>query len=245
MFVVLVPPQGLAKSSAGRGLSPDPVQIKTDDGQELQGSFYKPVKSGTPGVVLVHDAGADRTQLETIAERLYKEGFGVLTIDLRGHGGSKTSKLDWAKLSENERKETWNAAAHDVSAAAAWVLDQPNIHSTSLSLVAVGAGCTLAVRHAKSDENVVCMALLGPDPDDYGFDLRSDIQMLEGMPTYVVTSKDDVARIATDANAATSGNPYVDLLKSPPKLASPLEDKKLPNTVAKWMAEKAMPKRGR
>ena len=57
--------------------------------------------------LLVHDAGASRTQLEPVADRLSKQGFGVLTLDLRGHGGSKTAKLDWEKLSEADKKSAW------------------------------------------------------------------------------------------------------------------------------------------
>jgi alpha-beta hydrolase superfamily lysophospholipase len=180
-----------------------------------------------------------------VAERLTKQGFGVLAIDLRGHGASKSEKLAWEKLSENDRKATWSFAQRDIDAASAWLLEQPSIHSTSLSLVGLGAGCALAVRHAKSDENVECLVLLSPNVQDYGFDVRADIQTLEGLPTYVVTSKDaEAERMAQEANAS-SGNPYVELFISPPKLASPLEDKGLPSRVSKWLAEKAMPKKGR
>lgn len=231
--------------ATGRGAAPEVVQIKTSDGQLLQASFYKPTSLRNPGVILVHDAGASRAQLEPLADRLQKQGFGVLTVDLRGHGGSKSSKLDWDKLGEGERKAAWSFAPRDVDAAAEWLLGQPSIHSTNLSVVAYRAGCALAVRHAKSDENVVCMALLAPGAQDYGFDVRSDIQTLEGLPTYVVASKDDEAeRMAQEANAS-SGNPYVELFISPPRLATPLDDKAMPGRVAKWLADKAMPKKGR
>ena len=123
-------------------------------------------------------------------------------------------------------------------------LDQPTIDSTSLSLVAYGSGCSIAVRHAKSDENVVCMALLAPNSGDYGFDVGADIQTLAGLPTFVVAAKDgDAERIALDANAS-SGSPYVEILVSPPKLTTPLDDKALPAKVSKWLADKAMPKKG-
>jgi dienelactone hydrolase len=234
-----------AGPAGGRGVAPEVVQIKTEDDQTLVASFYKPASGRAPAVILVHDAGASRVQLEPFAERLSKQGFGVLTLDLRGHGASKSAKLDWAKLSDGDRMKTWSFAPRDVDAAASWILAQPNIHSTSLSLVGCGAGCALAVRHAKRDENVVCMALLAPDIQNYGFDVRADIQALEGLPTYVVTSKDDEAeRMALEANAS-SGNPYIELFIAPPKLATPLEDKSLPTKVSKWVTDRAMPKKGR
>jgi dienelactone hydrolase len=235
-------PPGAAK--AGGRVAPENVAIKTTDGETLQASFYKPDASA-PGVLLVHDAGGSRSQLDPLADRMSKQGFGVLTLDLRGHGASKSAKLDWEKLSENDRKSMWGLAAKDLDAAASWLLEQPGIHSTSLALVGYGAGCALAVRHAKGDENVVCMVLLAPNAADYGFDVRADIQTLVGLPTFVATAKDDEAeRMALEANAS-SGNPYLDIFISPPKVASPLEDKNLPGKVLKWVGDKAMPKKGR
>ena len=231
---------------ANRGASQEPVELKASDGHKVPGTFYKPGgNERAPGVILIHDAGSDRAQLDLLAERLSKQGFGVLAVDLRGHGASKTDKLAWEKLSETEKKSTWSFAQRDIDAAATWLLGQASIHSTSLSLVGYGAGCALAVRHAKSDENVESLVLLAPSVEAYGFDVRSDIQSLEGLPTYVVTSKDtEGERLAQEANAS-SGNPYVELFISPPKLSSPLEDKGLPSRVSKWLVEKAMPKKGR
>lgn len=240
----LVGEAGATVRGSGRVVT-EVVEIKTSDGQALEATFYKPVSGRPPAVILVHDAGASRIQLEPVADKLSKQGFGVLTLDLRGHGGSKTAKFDWDKFSEADKKSAWSFTPRDLDAAAEWLLGQPTIHSTSLSLVAYGSGCAIAVRHAKGDENVVCMALLAPNAADYGFDVRADIQTLVGLPTFVVTPKDDEAeRMAQDANAS-SGNPYVELLFSPPKLTTPLDDKALPAKVTKWVAEKAMPKKGK
>lgn len=244
LLAVLVTGAPAFAAGGGRGPVREVVHIKTGDGVSLEGSFYKP-SARSPGVLLVHDAGASRAQLEPLAERLSKQGFGVLALDVRGHGASKSAKLDWEKLSETEKREAWTLAARDLDEAATWLSDQPSIHGTSLALAGFGAGCALVVRHAKSNENVVCMALLAPHVEDYGFDVRSDIQTLVGLPTFVVTSKDaDAERMALEANA-TSGNPYVDLFLSPPKLATPLEDKNMPAKVVKWLGDKALPKKGR
>ena len=237
-------PSALAAPPPGGRVAPEVVAIKTADGETLQGSFYKP-GSTAPGVLLVHDAGGSRSQLDPLADRLSRQGFGVLTLDLRGHGGSKSAKLDWEKLQETDRKATWSQAPKDLDAAAQWLLGQPGIDSTSLALVGYGAGCALAVRHARGDENVVCMVLLAPNPADYGFDVRADIQTLAGLPTFVATAKDDEAeKMAREANAF-SGNPYLDIVLTPPKVASPLEDKNLPAKVLKWVGDKALPKKGR
>jgi dienelactone hydrolase len=249
---IFSPPPAAHRAPPGGSRAPEIVQIKTSDGQTLQGSFYKPgggkkpVSGRAPSVLLVHEAGGKRGPLErALAERLCKEGFGVLSIDLRGHGGSATDELDWEKLSESERKATWSVAAEDLDAAAKWLLKQPSIQSTSLSLVAYSSGCALAVRHAKSDEAVVCLALVAPNAQDYGFDVQADIRLLAGLDTFVVASKNDAAeRMVQEANAAC-GTPFMELFVLPDKLASPLENNTLPAKVTTWVGEKALPKRGR
>jgi dienelactone hydrolase len=235
----------------GTRILPETVALQTTDGQALQAAFYKPVfergspDTSAPGVLLVHDAGGSRAQLDPLGERMSRQGYGVLTLDLRGHGASRSPKLDWDKLSESDKKSTWALATKDIDAAAHWLLDQPGINSTSLALVGYGAGCSLAVRHAMGDEAVICMVLLAPNPADYGLDVRSDLQTLAGLATFVATAKDaEAEKMALEANAS-SGNPYLDIFLSPPKLATPLDDKNLPGKVLKWVGDKAMPKKGR
>jgi dienelactone hydrolase len=226
------------------GKAPEVVQIRTADSQTLEAAFYRPKAPRSPGALLIHDAGADRSQLEPLAARLVRQGFGVLLVDLRGHGGSKSAKLDWSAMSESERKGTWSYAPRDVDAAADWLLGQPTIHSTSLSVVGYGAGCALIVRHAQRDENVMCMALLAPNEKDYGFDVKGDIQSLEGLPTYVAALKNDEAAIIAQQANAHSVHEFVKLQLYSSRLTSPLEDKEMPRKVSKWLAETAKPKKG-
>ncbi len=240
----------LARGPASRAERPAPaevVHIKTSDGQTLEASYRKPEKPQSPAVVLVHDAGADRRQLDPIGERLHKAGFGVLEVDLRGHGGSKAGKLDWNQHSPEEQKAAWAFGIHDVDAAADWLLEQPNVQKTNLSLVGYGSGCALIARHAKNDENVRCMALLAPKPEDYGFDVRSDIKTLEGLPTYVVAANknDETERMVQEANSNAGGDPYITIWFSAPKIPTPIEDKNMPKKVATWITEVATPKKGR
>jgi pimeloyl-ACP methyl ester carboxylesterase len=230
-------------SANSRGVRVEQVEIKTSDQLTLTGSFYAP-KRRAPAVLLVHDAGSDREQLDFIAQRLSRKGLGVLTVDLRGHGDSKTSKLDWEKMSEEARASLWQLAPRDIDAAAAWVLKQPNIHSTNLSLVGYRAGCALVARHAEQDENVICMALLSPKAKDFGFDVEGAIHNVNGLPTYVIDRRnDETERLVTEANALST--PYIELVTISPKAPTVLEDSKMPSKVAKWVVETAKPKKGR
>jgi dienelactone hydrolase len=67
------------------------VPIQTADFVELDGTYYRGNKGrDTPCVMIVHRFGSDRTKggIDELARELNKEGFAVLTFDLRGHGGS-------------------------------------------------------------------------------------------------------------------------------------------------------------
>ena len=178
-------------SSTPSDKEPRRVQVKTQDDLTLAGDFYASGRKGTaPAALLVHDAGADRSQLTKVAERLQRTGFAVLAIDLRGHGESKGENLDWSGLTESERAATWTFATRDLEAGADWLRKQEGIHRTNLSLVGAGSGCALAVRHASRDENVRCVTLLAPRSENFGFDVASDIHEIEGLPTLVVAGRE-------------------------------------------------------
>jgi len=220
------------------------VAISTEDGMDLAATFFAPRKDRAPGVLLIHDAGGDREQFSAIAKRLQKRGFGVMAVDLRGHGESKTKDLDWSKLSKDERPAAWQRSPRDVEAAADWLLSQKSIHSTSLSLVGIGAGCALAARHAEQDENVISLMLLAPKAKDLGFDVEGTLINVEGLATCIMGKRGgDAEAIVEDINA--SCEPWIEWKAINPKSGSILEDKKTPSKVAEWLASVAMPKKGR
>ncbi len=221
------------------------VTLKSEDGLVLSATFYAPKAGHAPAVLLVHDAGADRTQMEEIALQLQRNGLGVLALDLRGHGKSKSDKLDWDELQEKERESLWQLAPRDLDAAAGWLLGRDEIHSTNLNLVGYRAGCALVARHAERDENVVSLTLLSPKPQDFGFDVRGTLHKVNGLPTCVIDRKnDEVERMVTEANALNS-HPWIKFETMTAKTPTLLDDKKTASKVAKFLDEIAMPKRGR
>jgi dienelactone hydrolase len=71
------------------------VELETEDGVALAG-WYAPPANGA-AVILVHGAGGSREDVRPYAEMLAGQGYGVLALDLRGHGMSdgKTNRLGW------------------------------------------------------------------------------------------------------------------------------------------------------
>lgn len=222
------------------------VTVETKDEQKLRGSYWAPrTKKGAlaPAALLVHDAGSKRGDLDAIAERLWKQGFAVLSLDLRGHGDSVAEKSDWSKANDKDKDTLWAFATRDIDAAASWLLDQESVHKTNLNLVAHGAGCALAARHALDDENVRSISLLEPPTKCHGFDLASDIYELGGLPTMIMApkkKKSPTEKMVKEANASFGDEPYVVLMNVKSKVKV-LEDKKTPSKVATWLKSQANP----
>ncbi len=235
-----------APSSGFHSLSQgESIGLKTEDGVSLSATYYAPKEEHAPGALLVHDAGADRKQMNDIALSLNKQGFGVLSLDLRGHGESRSEKFDWKKLDDAGRQALWQLAPKDVDAAARWLLERKEILPTNLNLVGYRSGCALVARHAERDENVVSLTLLSPKPQDFGFDVQGTLQRVTGLPTCVLDKKnDEVERMVTEANGHNA-NPWVRFEALNPKSPSLLDDKKTSTKVAKFVEETALPKRGR
>ena len=243
------PPTAGPVPSARRGADEvETVEIETSDKLTLTGDYWAPRrKSGrSPAALLVHDAGGDRHELARIGERLQKQGFAVLAIDLRGHGNSRADGMDWKTLDADKREKLWVFATRDLDAAAAWLRERREVHATNLNLVGMGAGCTLAVKHAGRDGNVRSLVLLQPPTEKFGFDLEGDILEIEGLPTLAVAAKTKRA-VAENLVSVANGDgarPWVELDLRAKVSDGLLDDRKLPAEVARWMQDKAEPKRG-
>jgi pimeloyl-ACP methyl ester carboxylesterase len=78
------PPQGFEE-----------VTLWTEDSIELQ-AWHRPAANGG-AIILLHGASSSRESVRSYAEMLARHGYGVLAVDLRGHGESKgkMNRLGW------------------------------------------------------------------------------------------------------------------------------------------------------
>lgn len=230
---------------AGHG---EPVSVHTSDELELAGAFFAPRdQSGrAPAVILVHDAGADRHQLDRLAETLRKRDFAVLAIDLRGHGESASEEIAWKAGDDEANRALWAFALRDVDAAARWLRTRPDVHASNLSLVGIGAGAALAVRHAVRDENVRAVVIAAPEENELGFNLLHDLRELGGLPTLVLAEKGrgpDAERLESAAEEA-EGIDFVEVVRLKSERNRVGQDKRFFGETLKFLREHAMPKRG-
>ena len=228
------------------------VDVKASDRTELRGSFYVPKGSGrAPAALLIHGAGGDRAGLTDQAEALWKAGYAVLTLDLRGHGDSIADPEDaYAALTEDvDKARAWAFATRDVEAAARWLRGNKRVHTSNLTVVGFGEGSALAARQAVNDENVRAVALVAPKREMLGFDLVEDLLELEGLPVVLFASResrDRVQDLADEIHDELGSKDFIEVDVCKAKIDTEiLADKKFPATLSRPLKEIAFPKRGR
>lgn len=112
MAVAAVWPSRAQVGAAPEGF--EEVTLTTSDGVELA-AWYAPPRNGA-ALILAHGAGGSRESLRRQAEMLAARGFGVLSLDQRGHGRSsgRTNRLGWE-------------GTRDARAATDYLLAQPTV----------------------------------------------------------------------------------------------------------------------
>ncbi|MEW6580880.1 MAG: alpha/beta fold hydrolase [Chloroflexota bacterium] len=90
------------------------VTLTTEDGVRLA-AWYAPPANGA-AIILIHGGGGSREGVRDHAAMLLRHDYGVLALDLRGHGesGGRTNRLGWQ-------------GTRDVRAAAAYLQAQPDV----------------------------------------------------------------------------------------------------------------------
>ena len=116
--------------------------------------------NGPPAVLLVHGYSSDRVAMSILARRLAGAGYGVLAIDVRGHG---TNPRGFAQDPEGAN------LFEDLSAAADWLRASSWVDGTRLAVMGHSMGAGAALRFAERDVGVDAAimisggwALLGP-----------------------------------------------------------------------------------
>jgi len=119
---------------ADLGRPKEPVALRAADGVTLRG-WYVPSRNRA-AVIVLHGTGSNRDGVARHARLLARHGYGVLALDLRGHGrsGGRSTSLPW-KLD-------------DLDAAIAWLSARPDIDRGRLSALGVSLGGEVALRAA-------------------------------------------------------------------------------------------------
>jgi dienelactone hydrolase len=149
-------PARRAVHDADLGRPKRPVALHGAGGVTLRG-WYVPSRTGA-AVIALHGTGGNRNGVDAHARVLARHGYGVLALDLRGHGesGGRSTSVPW-RLDE------------DLDAAVAWLGRRADVDHRRIGALGVSLGGEVALRAAARRGDlraVVAEGVGGSGPSD-------------------------------------------------------------------------------
>jgi pimeloyl-ACP methyl ester carboxylesterase len=120
--------------------------FKAFDLAELHGSFEMPVgvPAPIPAVLLLHGYGEDRSVWKDFSKQLLEHGFAVMTLDLRGHGESRTKNGLAIQASPAWRTNSREFPL-DLDPALDWLKTRTRIDGRKIIVIGSDVGANLAL----------------------------------------------------------------------------------------------------
>jgi dienelactone hydrolase len=175
------------------------MSVQTADGFTVAGWYWKPQLAPqqqlAPGVLLLHMRGRDKGSWGTLPDTLRKEGFGVLAIDLRGHGETVDASGQRAPL-DSLRDSDYQNMLFDVGAAHAWLRRQPGIDSERQGIIGASIGANLGILYAAQDRRIRTVVCLSPGLDYKGLQPLAALDAYDKRPLYLLVAKGDAESFA-------------------------------------------------
>jgi len=157
-------PAPKAAKPAGPSLPGEPVELKTVDGWALK-AMFAPSVPGKMTLLLLHGTGQRKEDWKRLAFPLTRAGYGVMAVDLRGHGESRVSpsgeELTWKKLRATPTANDFADMSRDAEAAVAWLAGQ-GVPEDSIGLIGSEVGGSIAIRYAATHHKVPLVVMLSP-----------------------------------------------------------------------------------
>lgn len=149
VFVTNVTPLPLGEGTpADIGAPYDDVHLQTADGVRL-GGWYIHSTNGAAVVMLAGATGVRSDELDHAAV-LVRHGYGVLLLDVRGHGDSEGDAMLWG----------WYGDA-DVRPAVDFLAARPEVQPGRIGVVGMSMGAEEAIGAAADDHRIVAVVAEG------------------------------------------------------------------------------------
>ena len=178
------------------------IKLAAADGTALHAVEYG---AGVNGVVLVHDKGRSAADFGWYADKLATNGFHVVAVDLRGHGGSKPpdvlTEADYPKMTG------------DIAAAVAYLKTKG---ATKVALIGDKLGANLALVEAADDATVTNVIALSPGLNIAGVTVSAAVEKYGARPLLLIASTEDAyaVRTASLLEEKATGEKHYELLEA-------------------------------
>ncbi|HMF00746.1 MAG TPA: alpha/beta fold hydrolase [Terriglobia bacterium] len=155
------------ENSAGAAPSDQAIRLKTFDLVELHASFDLPVgvPAPIPAVLLLHGYGENRSVWKDFAEELLGRGWAVMTLDLRGHGESRSKNQRPIEASPD-----WRTNLHefpvDLDPALDWLKSRARVDNKKIVVIGFDVGANLALIASGRFQEVRTVVAIKPNLDE-------------------------------------------------------------------------------
>lgn len=167
---------------------------------------YHPVKNGRGTVLLLHGLASTHAEWKSLENFLTGNGWSVMTLDFRGHGGSRrwrNKDLDW----EDFTYDGIMSFTLDIDAAVQFLKGRDN---GPVWIVGSSIGANLGLNYAVADPTIQGIILLSPGINYRGVESLPAAEQWDSRPVLIVASDNDIG--AVDAAEQLHG-----ILKVPKK----------------------------
>lgn len=162
-FVKLPGPKPFEPSPRpNQGTAMEKITLKTKDGLNIVGSYWRPSMESTRGALLLHMMPLTKESWNDFAPRLVEIGYHVLAIDLRGHGESGGGPNGHKSFSDAEHQ----ASIQDVEAGVQFLVEK-GVRNQELVLIGASIGANLSLWYLTDHSELKHAVLLSP-----GFNYR-------------------------------------------------------------------------
>ena len=156
--------EGAIADTAGGGAT---ATFRSFDLVELRATFELPVgvPAPIPAVLLLHGYGEDRSVWKDFSRQLLNRGWAVLSMDLRGHGESKTKNQRPIQASP-----AWRTNLHefpvDLDPALDWLKAQARVDNQKIVVIGSDVGANLALIASGRFSEVRTVVAIKPNLDE-------------------------------------------------------------------------------
>jgi dienelactone hydrolase len=166
-------------------------QFVTEDGVKIVGSVWMPEGGKAPAVILLHMWRRDRTDWNDFAETLLKNGYAVVSIDLRGHGESVNTDdgktLNYKEFADEDCRDM----VKDVVPVLRYLRDDRRVDSTKIAIIGASIGANMALRAAAADPGIAAVVLLSPGKTYRGVTAETAMIDYGKRPVLIAASEED------------------------------------------------------
>lgn len=200
----------LAAAAPGPCAGAEPARFNGPDGCVIEALYQAPARGGLV-FVNTHGLGSNRHEWAVLEKALKARGFGFLSLDLRGHGGSTVCsgrRADYKTFSA----EDWASLSEDIRSAAAY-LKKRKVPENRLVLCGASVGANLSLKAAAEGLRPAGLVLLSPGLSYAGIEAERYLAGAGRVPMLLAASKDDQYAWESagylTAKAAAAGVPAV------------------------------------